>query len=88
MAKKNVKSTSLVLAELSRYLKFVTELTKVPIDNKSGIVQPIAVANSVKPNTCLVSVMMANNETGVIMVSITNLVPFMFLINVVIQFVT
>ena len=44
---------------------FGVEVTYVPID-ASGIVDPAAVAAVIRPDTCLVSVMLANNEIGTI----------------------
>lgn len=43
------------------------DVTFVPINPEYGVVMPKDVMNAVRPNTCLVSVMMANNETGTIM---------------------
>lgn len=42
------------------------EVTFVPASQDSGAVTTEAILHEVKPNTCLVTVMMANNETGVI----------------------
>src|SRR5260370_26654937 len=42
---------------------FGVDVTYVPVD-ASGIVEPAAVAAAVRPDTGLVSVMLANNETG------------------------
>lgn len=42
------------------------ELTFVPASQDSGAVTTEAILNKVRPSTCLVTVMMANNETGVI----------------------
>jgi cysteine desulfurase len=44
---------------------FGVEVTRVPVDAR-GIVDPVAVAAAVRPDTCLVSVMLANNEIGTI----------------------
>lgn len=41
------------------------ELTEVPVD-KSGLVDPAEVAKAIRPDTVLVSVMLANNEIGTI----------------------
>src|SRR4029450_7373351 len=41
------------------------EVTYVPADER-GIVDPAAVAAAIRPDTCLVSVMLANNEIGTI----------------------
>jgi cysteine desulfurase len=44
---------------------FAVEVTYVPVD-ASGIVDPSAIAAAIRPNTGLVSVMLANNEIGTI----------------------
>ena len=44
---------------------FGIEVTWVPVDER-GIVDPAAVAAAIRPHTCLVSVMLANNEIGTI----------------------
>lgn len=41
------------------------ELTCVPVDSR-GLINPDDIRNAIKPNTKLITVMMANNETGVI----------------------
>ncbi|CAJ0926898.1 unnamed protein product, partial [Ranitomeya imitator] len=43
------------------------EVTFVPVSTTSGSVEVDDVIAAIRPNTCLVSVMLANNETGVIM---------------------
>lgn len=45
-----------------------TEVTFVPVSRVSGCIEVEDVIAAVRPNTCLISVMLANNETGVIMV--------------------
>ncbi|KHJ98021.1 hypothetical protein OESDEN_02005 [Oesophagostomum dentatum] len=42
------------------------EFTELPIDPKTGQITPSDALKLVKPSTCLVTVMLANNETGVI----------------------
>jgi len=42
------------------------EVTVVPV-NKRGVLQVEDVLSAVKPNTVLITIMMANNETGVTM---------------------
>ena len=42
---------------------FGAEVTYVPVDER-GIVDPAAVAAAIRPDTVLVSVMLANNEIG------------------------
>ena len=39
----------------------------VPVSMETGKISSTDILNSIQPNTCLVSVMLANNETGVIM---------------------
>ncbi|XP_023809718.1 selenocysteine lyase isoform X2 [Oryzias latipes] len=43
------------------------EVTFVPVSRVSGCIEVEDVIAAVRPNTCLISVMLANNETGVIM---------------------
>ncbi|KAM9316461.1 selenocysteine lyase [Gastrophryne carolinensis] len=43
------------------------EVTFVPVSTTTGRVEVDDVIASLRPNTCLVSIMLANNETGVIM---------------------
>ncbi|KAM4041035.1 selenocysteine lyase isoform 1-T2 [Anomaloglossus baeobatrachus] len=43
------------------------EVTFVPVSTTTGRVEVDDVVAAIRPNTCLVSVMLANNETGVIM---------------------
>ncbi len=44
---------------------FDCEVTLVPVD-RAGLVEPAAVAAAIRPDTALVSVMLANNEVGTI----------------------
>lgn len=39
----------------------------VPVSASNGQVLPDDIEKAIQPNTCLVTVMLANNETGVIM---------------------
>lgn len=41
----------------------------MPVSNVTGRVEVEDVIVAIRPTTCLVSVMLANNETGIIMVS-------------------
>ncbi|KFP79383.1 Selenocysteine lyase, partial [Acanthisitta chloris] len=43
------------------------ETTFVPVSPRSGRAEPDDVLAAIRPSTCLVSIMLANNETGVIM---------------------
>lgn len=46
----------------------VTDVTFVPVSRLTGRAEVEEVVAAVRPNTCLISIMLANNETGVIMV--------------------
>lgn len=59
-------SIQLPLLHLAKQDKI--EVTFVPASQNSGAVTAEAIVQEVKPSTCLVTVMMANNETGVIQV--------------------
>jgi len=54
-----------VLNACKRLEQMGSEVTYVPV-NHEGLVDPAVVATAVRPNTRLISVMMANNETGVV----------------------
>uniref|UniRef100_A0A8C6TXR5 Selenocysteine lyase n=1 Tax=Neogobius melanostomus TaxID=47308 RepID=A0A8C6TXR5_9GOBI len=58
-------SVKLVLEHLQREGKAVASF--VPVSKVTGRVEVQDVLAAVRPNTCLVSIMLANNETGVIM---------------------
>lgn len=47
---------------------FVTDVTYVPVSKVTACVEVEDIVAAVRPNTCLISIMLANNETGVIMV--------------------
>jgi len=47
---------------------FFSDLTEIPIDKTTGDVTPSSVAMAIQTNTILATIMMANNETGTIMV--------------------
>jgi len=51
----------------------VTDVTCVAVSTVTGRVEVDDLLAAVRPNTCLVSVMLANNETGVIMVGLRGL---------------
>ncbi len=51
------------VADLAEHFDF--EVTQVPVD-RHGLVEPAAVAAAIRPDTALVSVMLANNEVGTI----------------------
>jgi cysteine desulfurase len=46
---------------------FLKEITEIEV-NQNGFVEIGNVIDSIKPNTILISIMLANNETGVIQV--------------------
>lgn len=56
----------------SRLVSWPAEATFVPVSPRSGQAEVEDVLAAIRPNTCLVSLMLANNETGVIMVSVGN----------------
>lgn len=48
---------------------YASEVTFVPVSKVNGRAEAEDILAAVRPSTCLVIVMLANNETGVIMVS-------------------
>jgi cysteine desulfurase len=56
---------SAVLKSCNRLQQMGCEVTRVPVDGR-GLVDPDDVRRALRPNTKLVTVMMANNETGVL----------------------
>lgn len=54
----------------SGLVSWPAEATFVPVSPRSGQAEVDDVLAAIRPNTCLVSLMLANNETGVIMVSV------------------
>uniref|UniRef100_A0A8C0VEL9 Selenocysteine lyase n=1 Tax=Cyanistes caeruleus TaxID=156563 RepID=A0A8C0VEL9_CYACU len=58
-------SIRLLLEQLGR--EGLAEATFVPVSPRSGQAEVDDVLAAIRPNTCLVSLMLANNETGVIM---------------------
>ncbi len=54
-----------VLNACNRLEQLGCEVTYIPV-NSEGLVDPAAVSAAVRPNTRLISIMMANNETGVV----------------------
>ena len=65
----NLEHDSIQLPLLKLKEQGRVEVTLVPASTSSGAVTAEAILQEVKPNTCLVTVMMANNETGVIQVT-------------------
>lgn len=47
----------------------VVDVTCVPVSKVTARVEVEDIIAAVRPNTCLISVMLANNETGVVMVT-------------------
>lgn len=62
----NLEHDSIQLPLLKLKQQGRIEVTFVPASKDSGAVNVEAIEQEIKPNTCLVTVMMANNETGVI----------------------
>jgi cysteine desulfurase len=54
-----------VLNSAQRLEKLGCEVTYIPVDGQ-GLVDPDAVKQALRPNTKLISIMLANNETGVV----------------------
>ena len=64
----NLEHDSIQLPLLNLEKRGKIEVTFVAASQESGAATAEAILQEVKPNTCLVTVMMANNETGVIQV--------------------
>lgn len=63
-----------IVMELFAWLTLVSmsclsEVTFVPVSKVNGQAEAEDIVAAVRPTTCLVTIMLANNETGVIMVS-------------------
>ena len=77
----NLEHDSIQLPLLNLEKRGKIEVTFVAASQDSGAVTAEAILQEVKPSTCLVTIMMANNETGVIQVTLkvflysTNLPP-------------
>lgn len=52
-------------------MSWLAEATFVPVSKVTGQAEVDDIIGAVRPTTCLVSIMLANNETGVIMVSLS-----------------
>ncbi|KAG9494375.1 hypothetical protein GDO78_001955 [Eleutherodactylus coqui] len=63
----NVEHDSIVLPLKHLQKAHRAEVTFVPVSTTTGRVEVEDVIAALRPNTCLVSIMLANNETGVIM---------------------
>ena len=68
----NLEHDSIQLPLLNLAKQGKIEVTFVPASQDSGAVTAEAILQQVKPSTCLVTIMMANNETGVIQVTFSN----------------
>lgn len=68
--KKHIISSSIehhaVLHTLNKLAKEGFEITLLDVEPETGIVSPESVANAIKEETCLVTIMYANNEIGTI----------------------
>ena len=73
----NISLMSLLVSSLHNYASTHTcilctlwfkEVTYVPVSNRTGRLEVDDVIAALRPNTCLITVMLANNETGIIMV--------------------
>ncbi|KAE8604571.1 hypothetical protein XENTR_v10014744 [Xenopus tropicalis] len=63
----NVEHDSVALPLLHLQKTHRAEITFVPVSTVTGRIEVEDIISAVRPNTCLVSIMLANNETGVIM---------------------
>lgn len=66
----NLEHDSIQLPLLNLEKRGKIEVTFVAASQESGAVTAEAILQEVKPSTCLVTIMMANNETGVIQVTL------------------
>lgn len=48
----------------------VSDLTIIPVSKKTGSVVAEDIISSIQPHTCFISVMLVNNETGILQVII------------------
>ena len=72
----NIEHDSVILALRSWEKAGEIELTEVPVSKKTGQVNVEDVMFAIKQNTVLVTIMLANNETGVIQVSFATLLCY------------
>ncbi|XP_063058071.1 selenocysteine lyase isoform X2 [Engraulis encrasicolus] len=63
----NVEHDSIRLPALNLQLEGKAEVTYVAVSKATGRAEPEDVVAAIRPNTCLVSIMTANNETGIVM---------------------
>jgi selenocysteine lyase len=62
----------MLLSNMANYLNtnntvIITDVDYVPVSSTYGQVLAEEIEKQIRPHTCLVTVMLANNETGVIM---------------------
>lgn len=62
----NIEHTSIILTLQDLSADDLIELTVVPVSKANGTVSAEEVVLAIRPNTCFVTVMLANNETGII----------------------
>ncbi|KAH6932798.1 hypothetical protein HPB50_009497 [Hyalomma asiaticum] len=62
----NIEHNSIVLTLKDLHEDEHIELTIVPVSKATGSVSAEEVVSAIRPNTCFITVMLANNETGII----------------------
>lgn len=62
----NIEHTSILLTLQDLSADELIELTVVPVSKSNGTVSAEEVVLAIRPNTCFVTVMLANNETGIL----------------------
>lgn len=62
----NIEHDSIILPLTKLAEEGKAEVTFVPVSKTTGMISVDDVMDAVRPNTCLITVMLANNETGVI----------------------
>lgn len=65
----NMNESKDLCALIGPYWILVVDVTFVPVSKVTARVEVEDVIAAIRPTTCLVSIMLANNETGIIMVS-------------------
>uniref|UniRef100_A0A8C5GUV5 Selenocysteine lyase n=1 Tax=Gouania willdenowi TaxID=441366 RepID=A0A8C5GUV5_GOUWI len=63
----NVEHDSVKLVAEHLQMHGEADVTFVPVSKVTGCVEVEDVISAIRPNTCLISIMLANNETGVVM---------------------
>ena len=54
---------------LQAHILSFTDITYVPVSPSTGRVEAVDIVSAIKANTVMVTVMLANNETGIVQVS-------------------